>query len=108
MFGFHTISFGVPKYFPVLTFGKDGSVKRNPKLDPAAGGAKTQEEPDFDPENDEPIRFDGGKYDGSGFWSSGAIGGDPYVEYTMRITKPGTYRYACLVHPPMVGTVEVT
>jgi plastocyanin len=107
MFGYHTISFGVPKYFPVLTFEKDGSVKRNPKLDPAAGGAKTQEQPDFDPERHEPIRFDGGTYDGSGFWSSGAIAGDPYVEYTMRISEPGTYRYACLVHPPMVGTVVV-
>jgi plastocyanin len=107
LFGFHTISFGVPKYFPVLTFEKDGTVKRNPKLDPAAGGAKSQELPDFDPERHEPIRFDGGTYDGSGFWSSGAIGGDPYAEYTMKISKPGTYRYACLVHPPMVGSVVV-
>jgi plastocyanin len=108
MFGFHTISFGVPKYFPVLTFEKDGTIKRNPKLDPAAGGAKSQELPDFDPERHEPIRFDGGTYDGTGFWSSGAIAGDPYVEYTMRISKPGSYRYACLIHPPMVGTVVVT
>ena len=30
-----------------------------------------------------------------------------YVEYTMRISEPGTYRYACLLHPPMVGTVVV-
>jgi plastocyanin len=109
LFGFHTVSFGVPKYFPVLTFEKDGTVKRNPKLDPPAGGAKKFEasEGEFDPEASEPIKFDGGSYDGSGFWSSGAIGGDPWIEYSMRITEPGTYRYACLVHPPMVGTVVV-
>jgi plastocyanin len=111
LFGFHTISFGVPKYFPVLTFEEDGSVRRNPKLDPPAGGADAYEGPegDFDPDAAKgPIEFDGGTYDGNGFWSSGAIGGDPWIEYSMRITKPGTYRYACLVHPPMVGTVVVT
>jgi plastocyanin len=110
LFGFHTISFGVPKYFPILTFEEDGEVKRNPKLDPPEGGANTFEEQlsEFDPERTEPIEFDGGSYDGSGFWSSGTIAGDPWIEYSMRITKPGTYRYACLIHPPMVGTVVVT
>lgn len=109
VFGFHTISFGVPKYFPILTFEDDGTVKRNPKLDPPAGGAKRFEadEGEFDPDAG-PIRFDAGSYDGDGFWSSGAIAGDPWVEYSMRITEPGTYKYACLVHPPMVGTVVVT
>lgn len=110
LFGFHTISFGVPKYFPVLTFEDDGTVKRNPRLDPPSGGAKKFKaaEGEFNPESRDPIEFDGGTYDGTGFWSSGAIGGDPWIEYTMSITKPGTYRYACLVHPPMVGTVVVT
>ncbi len=107
LFGFHTISFGVPKYFPILTFEEDGTVKRNPKLDPPAGGAKTFEE-EFDPNREDGVEFDGGTYDGSGFWSSGTIATDPYLEYSMRISKPGTYRYACLIHPPMVGTVVVT
>src|SRR5204863_331150 len=51
---------------------------------------------------------DGGTYDGNGFWSSGLLSSDPYMEYTLRISKPGTYRYACLLHPPMVGTLVVT
>jgi plastocyanin len=108
--GFHTISFGVPKYFPVLTFERDGTVKRNPKLDPPAGGAKKYEEPKENvgrPPSASGSAFDGGTYDGTGFWSSGSIGADPWLEYTMRISKPGTYRYACLIHPPMVGTVVV-
>jgi len=33
---------------------------------------------------------------------------DAYVKYTLRFSTPGTYRYACLIHPPMVGTVTVT
>jgi plastocyanin len=109
LIAFHTISFGVPKYFPILTFEKDGSVKRNPKLDPPAGGAKKYNEPEqTGPPGDEPVRFDGGSYDGDGFWSSGSMAAEPYLEYTMRITEPGTYRYACLIHPPMVGTVVVS
>jgi plastocyanin len=109
--GFHTISFGVPDYFPIFTFEKGGTIKRNPKLDPTAGGAKKfdiPEEERYDEKATEPVAFDGGTYDGTGFWSSGTIDASPYIEYTMRITKPGTYRYACLIHPPMVGTVEVT
>lgn len=111
LLNFHTITFGVPEYFPIITFEKDGNVKRNSKLDPHAGGAK-----EFDPPEEErykegslePVKFDGGTYDGTGFWSSGTMDAEPYLEYSMTITRPGTYKYACLVHPPMVGTVEVT
>ena len=113
LLGFHTISFGVPRYFPIITFAKDGTVRRNPKLEPPAGGAKKFKEPavpsrrpDGPPQ---PISFDAGSYDGKGFWSSGLIEAETsWIKYSMRITKPGTYRYACLIHPPMVGTVEVT
>jgi hypothetical protein len=97
----------VPKYVPVLTFEKDGTVKRNPRLDPPAGGAKKFKDPSEGPPGEEPIVFDGGTYDGTGFWSSGSLGAEPWLEYTMRISKPGTYRYACLIHPPMVATVVV-
>lgn len=109
LMGFHTISFGVPDYFPIITFGDDGTVRRNPKLDPPAGGAKRFKEGHRQrADGDEPRSFDGGTYRGSGFWSSGAVASKSWLEYSMRISKPGTYRYACLVHPPMVGTVEVT
>ena len=100
----HTISFDVPAYLPIIQFGKD-SVKLNPKVGATLGGA-----PEIPDEGDEgqPRVIDGGSYDGSGFWSSGSIEGDPYREYTLRITKPGTYPYACLVHPKMIGKVVVS
>src|SRR6185503_174980 len=102
----HTISFNPPKYFPPIEFRKDGTVRFNPKLEPPAGGAKEYKSPDGPPP-EEPPSFDGGTYDGKGFWSSGLIGGEPYLEYTMRISKAGTYSFACLLHPPMVGTLVV-
>ena len=110
LMGHHTISFGVPRYFPIIEFQSNGNVRFNPKLDPPAGGAKRFDVPEEERYggSPEPIEFDGGTYDGTGFWSSGTMDADPYIEYSMRITKPGTYRYACLIHPPMVGTVEVT
>ena len=110
----HTISFDVPKYFPIVEFLEDGTVRINPKMVPAAGDAVPFEPPDEDgegggpPEGDGAVRHDGGTFDGEGFWSSGLIGADPYLEYTMRISKPGTYAYACLLHPPMVGQIKVT
>jgi plastocyanin len=108
LLGYHSISFGVPEYLPIITFADDGTVSRNPKLDPPAGGAREFDIPERERYGgDEPISFDGGTYDGEGFWSSGVIDADPYIRYSMRITQPGRYRYACLIHPPMVGTVEV-
>ncbi|HVE91681.1 MAG TPA: hypothetical protein VNE62_05215 [Actinomycetota bacterium] len=110
--GYHTISFNVPRYFPIIeTSSKTGKVTRNPKLDPPAGGAPKVELPDFDAPKPEgppqPKVVDAGTWNGKGFYSSGLIGSPPYLEWSLRITKPGKYRYACLVHPPMVGTLEV-
>ncbi|MQA99831.1 MAG: hypothetical protein GEU78_06000 [Actinobacteria bacterium] len=104
MFGPHTISFDVPEYFPIVEFLDDGTARFNEELEPPAGGAPEAPEPE-DPSK--PMVIDGGTYDGSGFWSSGLFFADPYVEYTLRFSTPGTYRYACLIHPPMVGTLVV-
>lgn len=113
----HTISFNVPKYFPIMEFLDDGTVRINPKMYPAAGAAVPYEEPDDEEgppeggaegEDDGPPSHDGGTFDGKGFWSSGLIGGQPFLDYTMRISKPGTYAYACLLHPPMIGQIKVT
>jgi plastocyanin len=53
-----------------------------------------------------------GTWSGDHFWSSGLIdtgnGNNIYVQYTMRFAKPGTYRYACLVHPAMVADITIT
>jgi len=104
----HTIAFGFPKYFPPYEFLPDGTVRENPKLDPPAGGARQYPPENGDYHGPEVSAWDGGTYSGTGFWSSGLIGHEPYLEYTMRIAKPGTYRVACLIHPAMVGTVVVT
>jgi plastocyanin len=101
--GGHTISFDVPKYFPIFTVKKDGTVVRNPKLDTPAGGA-----PKLPPDHNGVLTADGGTYNGSGFWSSGFFAADKFAVYSLRISKPGTYKYACLVHPAMVGTLTVT
>lgn len=104
MFGPHTISFDVPEYFPIYERLEDGTVRANEDIFYPAGGAPEIEEMD----SAEPIVVDGGIWDGSGFWSSGVLYSDAYVEYTLRFSTPGTYRYACLIHPPMVGTVTVS
>jgi len=104
MFGPHSISFDVPEYFPIYEQLEDGTVSANEEVYLPAGGAPEVEEAD----SVDPIVVDGGTWDGTDFWSSGVLYSDAYVEYTLRFSAPGTYRYACLIHPPMVGTVTVT
>jgi hypothetical protein len=60
--------------------------------------------------HNEPPIVDAKPWNGHGFWSSGFIepGDAGVVFYRMRITKPGTYKFACLIRPPMVGTLKVT
>lgn len=41
----------------------------------------------------------------SGLFRSGAI--DTDESYSFRFDKPGTYHFACSIHPMMVGTVVV-
>ena len=100
----HTITFSVPRYFPIVEFGTPGGIRFNPKLRGPAGGAPKPPEQD----GQGVFKIDGGTYSGDGFWSSGLVGATPYLEYTLRIAKPGTYNYACLIHPPMVGKVIVS
>lgn len=112
MFGPHSISFEVPEYFPIYEVLEDGTVRANEALYGPAGGAPEVEESGGPPEiagtETPPIIVDGGTYDGSGFWSSGVLFSNAYVRYTLRFSTPGSYRIACLIHPPMVGTVTVT
>lgn len=107
IFGPHSISFNVPEYFPIIEIDDDGTVKYNEAVWAPAGGAP---EPPPWPEIDqsEPLVMDAGTFDGEGYWSSGVLSHELYVEYTLRVTTPGTYRFACLIHPPMVGTLRVT
>ncbi len=41
----------------------------------------------------------------SGLFRSGAL--DTGESFSFRFDKPGTYRYACSIHPRMVGTIVV-
>ena len=101
--GDHTISFDVPAYLPILQFTRR-SVRYNPQVHDIVGGAPT-----VPPQTGHGVqKFDAGTYSGKGFWSSGLMGADPYLEYTLRFAKPGTYPYACLVHPKMIGKVVVS
>ncbi len=105
----HTISFDVPKYFPILEFGTPEGVRLNPRLAKPAGGAPSLPDDTVErSDSDGPLTVDGGTYDGTGFWSSGLFGGEPFVKYRVRISKPGTYAYACLIHPPMIGRIVVS
>lgn len=105
--GGHTISFNVPRYFPIFEVAKDGSVKLNEKIDPPAGGSPTPPKP-AEEEGGPPIEIEAPAWDGSGFYSSGVIFPSSFARYSMSFSKPGKYRYACLIHPPMVGEVIVT
>ncbi len=100
----HTVTFGVPEYFPIIQFRENGNVRLNPRMVRPAGG-----HPEIPEQEGEGVfRVDGGTYDGTGFYSSGLFAAEPYAEYSLRFSKPGTYKYACLLHPPMVGTVVVS
>jgi plastocyanin len=103
MFSGHSIAFDVPEYYPIVEFGDDGTVNVNEEIHEPAGGSPPL--PEEEPEG--PLVIDGGAWDGSGFFSSGTLWSPEHVEYTLRISEPGTYAYACLIHPPMVGTVRV-
>ena len=109
--GGHTISFNVPTYFPIFTIGKDGTVARNPKLDTPAGGSPKLPESSGNGDHNgpsKPLTIDAGTWNGQGFYSSGLISADSFGVYSLRFSTPGTYKFACLVHPLMVGTLEVT
>jgi plastocyanin len=110
----HTVSFDVPAYFPVFTVEKDGTIVRNAQLDqPAGGSPKLPDSVTGGGENNNgppppPVVIDGGTWNGHGFFSSGLISPASFALYTLRFSKPGTYKFACLVHPLMVGTLTVT
>ena len=102
--GAHTVSFDVPEFVPIYRTTSNGGLERNPFVDRAAGGSPKAPPVDF---VKGPVEIDGGTWDGDGFISSGLLGSEPFSRYTLRVSKPGRYRYACLVHPPMVGTLVV-
>jgi plastocyanin len=104
----HTVSFNVPKYFPIFTVEKDGKVVRDPQsFEPVAWDVPpAPHQGDDGADEPEPRHVDVGSWDGKGgFHSSGAF--DPGETFAVTFTKPGSYPFACVLHPQMVGTLEV-
>ncbi len=109
--GMHTISFNVPKYFPVFTTAGTGRVEYNPKASQTAGWPGPPETPGAGGESrdgppPEPSKVDAGTWDGRGFRSSG-LNFPEGSEFSVTFTRAGTYPFACLIHPSMVGTIVV-
>lgn len=111
--GFHTIAFNAPDdASPWLRFDDAGALVLNKKSympaaspvipDPpaAAEGAENRPPP--------PLPVDAGVWDGQGFHSSGAPFSDGQLVYSLAFSKAGTYKYICLIHPGMEGTIKVT
>lgn len=110
--GPHTISINAPQDARgVMVKAPDGSWHANAKAFAPAGGAGAPPPAEGPPKpGAKPVVVDGGKFDGSGFHSSGIIlsFGPPGYQYKLTFTKAGTYQIQCQVHPDMKGTVTVT
>ena len=109
--GGHTVSFDVPRYLPIFTIAKDGTVSFNPQAHRPVGSPGPPKEERGPPGEGgppgvkpKPPEVDAGKWDGSGFLSSGVIFEG---SWSLTFTKPGNYKYACLIHPRMLGEVVV-
>ena len=105
---FHTVSFGFPEDArPDVVVGADGDVQLNQKTFARLNSPEPPEPPESDgpPDPDAPLqKLNGGTYDGTGFKNSGDLSG---IDYSVTFTKAGTYKYACLIHTDMEGTVKV-
>lgn len=50
----------------------------------------------------------GQTYDGTGMAASGWLGDEKGLQYSLTFTKAGTYKYLCIIHTGMSGTVIVS
>jgi plastocyanin len=102
----HTVSFNVPKYFPIFTVDDDGEVHWDKRAYEPRGFDIDHEIPEFG-EDAPSAEIDVGKWDGrGGFHSSGGL--VPGDTFSITFTRTGTYPFACVLHPQMVGTLQVT
>jgi plastocyanin len=112
VFGPHTVSVNPPEdAVGVMVRAPDGTFHANEKALAPTGGPGAPPPSGGEPSPDaKPILIDGGRFDGSGFRSSGFIPsfGPPGYQYKLTFTKAGTYEVRCQVHPDMEGTVKVT
>jgi plastocyanin len=113
--GPHTISFNAPESVAssAIIKGPDGAFHANEQAFAPQGGPGQPPPPDTPPADNAPPPAprvtDGGKFDGTGFRSSGIFVSFPPAldAYTLTFTKAGTFPYKCIIHPGMEGTVKV-
>ena len=102
--GPHSITFNAPEDARII-IGK-GPDGRTHLVEKAAAPALFNVPPPPEGESEgPPPTADLGSFDGSGFANTGIQFGGAFK---VTFTKPGTYRYICVVHPDMEGTVTVT
>ena len=104
----HTITFGPPAYLFALSLtlssqvpGFDGTPLD--VLNPIAWLPSDFPQPTYD-----------GTQHGTGFFNLGLIDDDPRTSSALaprtrnlRFSRPGVYRFACLLHPGMTGVIRV-
>lgn len=100
--GRHTVSFNVPKFFPIFSVAGSGQVTINPDAHRPIGFPGR---PPGLPATQQ-ATVDAGTWDGRGFRSSG-LDWNAGDRFSVAFSRPGTYLLACLIHPEMVGKVEV-
>lgn len=104
----HTVSFNVPKYFPSLDVS-GGRIVWDPRSFRSVGWTFPEpvhrDQPDESALGADGQDVDAGGWDGRAFHSSGVL--EPGDTFTLTFTRAGTYPFACLLHPQMVGVVEI-
>jgi plastocyanin len=108
----HNLSFNVPPYAPIFIVQDNGTVTFNEQLDRPAGGWPGRTPPldeSHDPSAPKPalVHIDAGNFDGGGELHSNGTGWATGDTYSITFTKKGSYPYACIVHPGMIGKVVV-
>ena len=102
--GPHTISFNAPEDARTLMVEDDDGLFHLAEKAVSPAGYEPPPPPEGEPEGPPPP-VDGGTWDGTGFFSSGLQFGPSFL---LKITRPGTYEYVCLIHPDMEGTLTVS
>lgn len=93
--------------------GEDAATEEPPVGDEGGGGGGGEEGGEGEggegggEEEPEPIHVDGGEFDGGGGFHSTGLDYNTGDTFSLTFTKSGTYLFACLVHPAMVGKVVV-
>ena len=114
---FHTVAFNAPEdarpdvakdadgtwHFNAKAFAPVGFTPPPPPPNSGGNGPPASDAPPPPPRN-----VDGGTFDGTGFYNSGSLQTqNEDVFFKLTFSKAGTYKYICLIHPDMKGTVKV-